>query len=83
MWSKGAPGWLGNSLYIEGFEDSADVSSRRCAGGFVRVRVRCLSAVGWIVLSACVYGGWGERGEGPFFFRLSHFFRFWNPALLG
>ncbi len=34
----------------------------------MRVRGRCLNAVGWFVLSAC-------GREGRFFFPLSHFFR--------
>ena len=35
--------------FMEVLGYSADFSSRRCGGGFVRVRGWCLSAVGWCV----------------------------------
>ena len=74
MWAKGARGWLGNSRYIEGFEDSADVRSRRCAGGFVRVRGWRLSAVGSCVLQ-------GRRAFQTF--RLSHIWALAPLPMLG
>ena len=71
MWAKGARGWFGNLLYIEGFEDSADVSSRRCAGGFVRVHRWRLSAEGFF----------GRRAFQTF--RLSHFWALAPLPMLG
>ena len=62
------------------FEDTTPMSiARRCAGGFVRVRGRCLSAVGWVVMSAC---GRGVR-RAVFFPAVSLFWGFWHPTLLG
>ena len=71
MWSKGAHGWLGNSRYVEGFRYSADVSDRRCAGGFVRVRGWRLSAEGFF----------GRRAFQTF--RLSHFWALAPLPMLG
>ena len=46
VWSKRARGSVGLLRYMVVWGYNADVNSRRCVGGFVRVRGRCLSAFG-------------------------------------